>query len=633
MSKAKKKKTNKKKSTTKKKTTSKSSWLPWALAAAVLTILAMIPVFGTEFINYDDDLYATENPLILGFQIKQLFTEIYASQYSPLAMTLMAIQFKIFGVSAVPIKVMSVLLHAANVFLVFYMIQSLFKKKNLSFFVAALFGVCALQVESVAWLAASMKIGSYAFFFLLSLVAYIKYIDKKDKKWLGGSLVLFLMSCFCKEQAVALAPTLLAIDYLRNRSLLSKEVILEKIPFFIIALIFGIITLSASSSLENQQTIYAFGFGERFLLGLYALGTYFIKMILPYKLSFFYTYPIRGEIPITYYLMTLPVLAVLAGLYFAWRNNNKTVVFGLLFFAFNIGLTIFTQILSVRDVMMADRYVYIPAIGWFLLFGYFLNNFISKYTGKQAINYIGLAFILIMAFTTFQRSSVWKNSFTVFTDVIEKEKLSSGKINPYLALPYNNLGIWHRRNGQGDKAMESFNKAIERNKTYSKAFQNRGNIFFDRGNDKMALKDYNKGLALEPTAEKTLSSRGAVYARQGQYDKSLLDLTKAIEIDPNFVDALSNRALVYMQQNKYQEAINDFSRILSFQPNAGIYGSRGVCYGRLGQPEQALQDHNRAIQLDPNEGTFYRNRSVTYRSLGNEAQANQDLQKAQSLGK
>ncbi len=626
-----KKKPKKKVVKKKVKTPKKSNPFIWLGAALLVTLIAMLPIFGTELLNYDDELYISQNPFIQSFNIKALFTEFYQNQYSPFAMTLMAIQYKL-GLGTGTLKGISLLWHLLNVALVFLVIQRLFQKQNWAFFVAALFGVCTLQVEAVAWLTASMKIGTYAFFFLCALYFYVRYTEKQEKKWLGFAFGAFVLSCLCKEQAVAFTPTLLLVDYYKNRNWLSTTVLVEKIPFLIVSVLFGILTLQASAASEAQQTVFQYGFGERLLFALYTLGAYLTKMIAPFNLSFFYTYPIKGAIPVYFYVYAAIAIAILAVLVQAIRRQNKTVIFALLFFAFNIGLTIFTQLLSVRDVIMADRYVYIPAIGWFLFLAYVLEKIISPKIGQAVAQYIGLGLILILAVSTYNRTNVFKDSITVFSDVIEKEEYSDKK-NPYLALPYNNLGIAYKRTGDVQTAFQYFEKSINSGNSYARAFLNRGNIYFNAGDNNKALQDYNRTIELEPSNAKAYSGRGAINAQNGQLDVAMQDFNKAIELDPYFTDALSNRGLVYMQQQNYEASLADFSKILSFDPKAhDILSTRGVVYDRAGKQDLSIQDHTKAIQLQPNNGNYYLNRSYVYNKLGKRNLAKQDALTAKQLG-
>ncbi len=199
-------------------------WLLGLLGIA--TILVLHQVLGTEFINYDDDVYVTENPLILDFNmadLRGLFSTFYANQYSPVAMTIMGLEIKALGVNSVALKAVSVLLHLLNAWLVFALIKALFERFELALLTAAIFALHPLQVESVAWLAASMKIGTYSAFFLGSLLLYTKYLQSNKRGLYLYSVLLFLLSCFCKEQAVILPLILPFLDQVRTGKLIDRK--------------------------------------------------------------------------------------------------------------------------------------------------------------------------------------------------------------------------------------------------------------------------------------------------------------------------------------------------------------------------------------------------------------------------
>jgi protein O-mannosyl-transferase len=603
----------------------------------VILFLAYSPVLQTDFINYDDDIYITENPLIQNpsaANIQRLFTSYYYNQYSPVAMLLMAAQFKVFGSSAMALKAVSILLHLANVLLVFLFVRQLFRRFDYAFITAGLFGLHALQVESVAWLTASMKIGAYTLFFLGALLAYVRYLEKEEKKWLGLSLLLFLLSCFSKEQAIALAPTLLAIDYLRRRPLLSRQVLLEKLPFFLIALAFGIATLFVAEDMQSAEMVVYYNPWERLVFASFAFASYLAKLVLPLNLSAFYTYPLKGAIPFHYYLSLPIAAAVLYGLYYAWKKEQRLLVFGLLFFLINIFLTLLSQVLSVREVMMADRYVYLPSIGFFLLLAYGAERLTSRRPGWRRAAWGALALYgLLLAALTYQRAPVWKDSITLFTDVIEKGKLEQGKYNPFLALAYNNRGIARKEAGNTQAALEDYNLAIASNASYARAYLNRANIAFSAGQYEESLKDYNQSLQLDSTQAQAYSSRGSALASLNRLQQALEDFNRAVALDPNFADAVANRALAYYTLRQYAAALPDIDHYLSLQPGAAdMVNMKALSLLELNRLPEAEQEFNRAIQLDPSDGALYLNRSIFYNRTGRREQARQDALRAQALG-
>jgi protein O-mannosyl-transferase len=637
MSKAKQKTTRRKASAPTSATISKKAAL-LVLAGLMLAIfLAFSPVLKTDFINYDDDIYITENPLIQNLNaanLRLLFTDYYYNQYSPIAMVLMAVQFKVLGGSPAALKFISILLHLANTWLVFLFIRLLFKRFDYAIITAGLFGLHALQVESVAWLTASMKIGAYSLFFLGSLLAYLYYLQKKNTGLLILSVFLFLLSCFSKEQAIALAPVLLAIDYLKERQLLSRAVLLEKVPFFLIALVFGFVTLSVKEDMQSAQMVVYYSAWERLVFASFAFASYLAKLVLPLNLSAFYTYPLKGAIPAHYFLTPIVAAAALYALYYAWKKDQRIIAFGILFFLINIFLTILSQVMSVREVLMADRYVYLPSIGFFLLAAYGIGQLSKRGPELQKIAWGSLAvYGLVLASLTYQRAQVWGNSITLFSDVIEKGQVEQGKYNPFLALAYNNRGIARKNAGDIQGALADYSQAIASNANYARAYLNRANVAFSAGQFEESLKDYNLSLQLDSTQAQAYSSRGSALASLNRLNPALEDFNRAIALDPNFADAVANRALTYYTLRQFALALPDIDHYLSLQPGAAdMVNMKALSLLELNRLPEAEEAFNRAIQLGPNDGSLYLNRSIFYNRTGRKAQALQDAQRAQALG-
>src|SRR6266403_6044759 len=296
--------------------------LLWLCLVLVATFAAYLPVLRGGFTNYDDGLYILENPMIRNLDwghLKDIFSTIYQNQYAPIATLIMAIEVKVFGVTPAPLKAVAVLVHIVNTVLVFQLIRQLFKRFDYAIITAGLFALNTVQVESVAWLAGSMKIGAYSLFFLAALLAYVRYLQDKHRGWFGVSLFPFLLSCLCKEQAIALPATLLAIDYLYGRRLRDRVMILEKTPFFIVSMIFAAVTLSLSGKMQGQQMVNYYSAAERFVFACFSVISYLLKLILPVNLSAYYTYPLRGSIPSYYFATPIFVLFALSALWFFWQ--------------------------------------------------------------------------------------------------------------------------------------------------------------------------------------------------------------------------------------------------------------------------------------------------------------------------
>jgi hypothetical protein len=208
-----------------------------------------------DYVRWDDDWYIQENPQILELSpgsISDLFTTFFKGQYSPVSTLILGIQYHLSGGTPALLHFFSLLFHLANTLLVFIFIRKISDRFYVALFTAALFALHPMQVEAVAWISAQ-KVILYTFFFLASMILYLRYIEKQGYTWYLYSILAFLLSFFSKEQAVMLPVTLIGIDYLLGRDLLSKRVIMEKVPFLILSVIMGVVTIYSSRTGEFYQ--------------------------------------------------------------------------------------------------------------------------------------------------------------------------------------------------------------------------------------------------------------------------------------------------------------------------------------------------------------------------------------------
>jgi tetratricopeptide (TPR) repeat protein len=615
----------------------------WLILALVLSLVSYTNIYDNDYLNYDDDIYVTENPPLRNLDFGALYGETYQNQYSPLAMTIVGMEFKAND-SLGFIRFMSVLFHLACVAMVFFTFRLLFTDDIQAGLLALLFGVHPLQVESVAWLAASFKIGSFAFFFLLAMWAYLRYKQTNKQSFQVLTFVSFLASCMCKEQAVVFPMVLIALDYFKGENILKLKTWLSKAPYFALSIIFGIITLRSTQGDEVLQKVYEFGIGERFMFACYGVGMYVIKSIVPYSLSMFYTYPVKEHIPGYFYLFPILVLGIVGLAVWAYKRDQRWLFFGIAFFLINVVLAALTAVMSVRDVIMADRYVYLPLLGVFFIVIHLVWKL--KERGQSYAPYTLVVLALIYAGMSFSRVDVFQNTITLFSDVIEKESFED-RLNPYLALPFNNRGIVYKRTGQLDLAMADYESAIAADEGYASGYLNRGNVRFDaamrtqqqEGKAAEAKKlmdlakaDYDKTLTLEKNP-RAYSARGAIFASRKQYAEAIADLSSAIEGDKYFVDAYSNRALTYLEMGEFDKAIADCDHIVSVSPNrAPMYELRGHIKNQNKDFAGAVLDFNTAISLDANQAGYYFNRAFAKSRMQDFAGAKIDAQKAKSMG-
>jgi tetratricopeptide (TPR) repeat protein len=351
----------------------------------------------------------------------------------------------------------------------------------------------------------------------------------------------------------------------------------------------------------------------------YSLMAYLKIMIMPVNLAPFYNTPesvneIRGLF--FYLLLTLGFIALTI-----WSaKKQKLILFGIMFFFISISLSFALQIVSIRDSLIYDRYLYLALPGFFLALMILLNRIF-----KRDFSLLLVLILVPFVYGTVQRVQVFSNSETLWTDAINKNYN-----NP---LAYNNRGHFYRQNDRIDEALADYNEALKINPNYYLSLNNRGKVYFDRGQVDQAMADFNKSLSVAPRFVSALSNRGAAHAARGDFDASLVDLNLALEIEPLNTNSLSNRALIYYSLNQFENAIADITTYLSVKPDdADMLNLRSLCYNRLDRDQEALADLNRAIQLTPSQGVFWQNRSFLLNKMGDKTGALRDIRQAEALG-
>jgi tetratricopeptide (TPR) repeat protein len=506
------------------------------------------------------------------------------------------------------------LLHLLNTFLVFLLVRRLTQNNLLAIMTFILFGVHTLHVESVAWVAERKDV-LYSFFFLLSLTIYTTYATGRKTLYYGLSLLFFLLSLLTKGQAVVLVAILPFIDYMMGRKWFSLKVLSEKLPFFLLSLIFGWIAFRAQESASFLHFEYV-SLPERVAFASFGLTQYLIKSILPISLSAYYPYPARlnGNIPVFYwfYLITIPVVVICS--YFLFKRS-KIYAFGLgMFFLCLLPLL---QLIPVGGAIMADRYFYMASVGLMLCFAFGLLE-IRNITIRYALF---ILFGLVLSFLSFSRCKVWKDDLTLWDDV-------TGKYD-HCQLGYYNRGLAHFQRKLWDNAIADYSRAIEIDPKYTDAYYSRGLIYDNFSQWNQAIADYSKAIEIDPIYIRAYNERSIIYGKTGQLDKAIADCSKAIEIDPKSAEVFDNRGLAYGYLGQWDKAIADYTRAIEINAkSAQAYDNRGVAYLNLNQPDKAVADCSNAIKIDPDYAKAYNDRGFSYSILKQYDKAAEDYSKA-----
>ncbi len=594
----------------------------WLLLVLVLLVTSLFfwPVLKNDFVNWEDDVNITHNPYVKELNaanIKNIFTQTLTGGYRPLATLSFAIEYHFFGLKPGVYHFNNLLLHLLCTMLVFIFLRKLGTGLFITTVAALLFGIHPMRVESVAWITERKDV-LYGFFYLLAMIGYIAFVKKRKPVFYILALLAFVFSLMSKIQAVTLPLVLILIDYNFSGRFRFRQII-DKIPFFLLSLvtgIYGIYILGSQGSLETNTVLPFF---QRIFIGTYSFCAYLIKSVWPYELSAIYPNPVK--LSVLFYISAAGVL-LLAFLVYKSGRHRKELVFGTLFFLFNIVFML--QIVGAGQAFMADRFSYLSYIGLFFLIAWALNFLFTSRRSAYGIAVAGI-YLTALGLTTWNRTLVWRNSETLFTDVLKKY--------PNSAIAHNNLGLYYRDQNQNEKAIAAYSRSIETNPAGYLGYSNRGEAWFEMGEIDKALVDMDMAIKLNPDNSKALSNRGAIWGYKKEYKLALDDLNKAIALDTRNHQAYRNRLLVYFSLGDYEKASADATSCLEINPgDAAVLNQRGLCFDRLNRNEDALADFNEAIRLDPGKGTYYQNRSYLLSKTGDFQGALKDILKAKELG-
>lgn len=617
---------------------SENTLLPM-LVALIVTFLVYIPSLSNQFVNWDDDVNILENPNLEVFNAESVKNIFHLEKgnvignYNPLTIFTFAVEKHFVGENPKLYHINNLILHLVCVFLVYRLMLLLQLSPIAAMFVALLFGIHPMRVESVAWVTERKDV-LFGAFFLGALCLYTRYIKEgmKDKKLIFFCIGLFILSLLSKIQAVALPLTMLAVDYYYKRPL-KLNLIIEKIPFFLLSLAFGLLgiySLKMQGSLDDDVTQY--GFAQRLLIGGYSWVVYLIKSIVPYKMVCMYPYP--KTLTWHFYVTPFIALGTLAGAFWAFKNEKRGLFFGFLVFFFNVVFML--QILGAGQGFIADRFTYIPYLGLFFIVGYYLNEF--QKSDSPIANYLkyGLgAYLLVSAFLSFKQIKTWENGGTLWTHAIENLETTT--------LPYNNRGNYYRdKKKDFKKAIVDYDKAVSISPNKASQYNSRGKTHFDMGNVPKAIADYRKAIQLSEGDEKQESEAefyvnlGAALGASGDINGAIQALNKGVETDPEFANSYLNRSLAFNQTGQYEKAHADIEKYLGFKPyNAEMWYELGLVSRIIRKYDQSISGFTKAIQYGPNNknvGLFYYQRGRTYATMNQAAKAKADLNQAKNMG-
>jgi len=571
----------------------RTSLLPWILPVVLITGVCLSPMLKNGFTNWDDEYYVVQNALLRGPDWVGIFSTSVVSNYHPVTVATLAFNYSMTQLDPSSYLITNLLLHLINTGLVFYFIWLISGKKLMvAAFSAIVFGIHPMHVESVAWVSERKDV-LYTLFFLLSLIKYWRFLTDGKNKNLIYCFLFFALSILSKPAAIILPFVLLLLDYWHNRKF-TKGVLLEKIPFLLVSTGFAIATFAIQSKTAVASLDY-YPLWTRFFFATYSSMMYIFRFFIPYPLSAFHPFPMTRSMDWSMILSPAFMLALLALVWF--KRKNKLLVFSFFFFMINVALVL--QFVSIGGTLLSERYTYVPYIGLAFMIGMLLDKY-SASVNRWLLWGVPAVALLVFCVITFQRTKVWKNSETLWTDAIKHFPGApvprTNRAN-YLISASSAVKDKVRQNEMLQTALEDCNASVKSNANHAKAYENRQNVYLRLNKDTLALMDATTLIRLEPGNRLGYYVKGESYRRLKVPDSALIYLNKCLEISPNADFALDTRgSLLVNDYQKYNEALVDFNKAILLNPNGNYFLNRSICYYKLGQVDKAKADAIVAIQ-------------------------------------
>ena len=617
---------------------------------SLLLILTIITVYGQvknfDFVGYDDQEYITENSHIQnGLTLENIiwaFTTFHSTNWHPLTWLSHMLDCELYGLNPMGHHLTNLLLHTMNTILLFIVLELMTGAIWKSAFVAALFALHPLHVESVAWVSERKDVLS-AFFGVLTMGAYYRYVKGPDFKNYVLVIVFLGLGLMAKPMLVTLPFVLLLLDFwplkrfhFKDNYLIQPEkvthyvtrkiyrLIFEKFPLFILVVMSSVLTFFAQKSGGAVIVLEKLSLKNRIANALVSYVDYAFKMFWPNKLAVFYPHPgntlhewqIFGAV----FLITCAcILAILTA------RKYPYIVIGLFWYLGTLVPVI--GLVQVGEQAMADRYTYIPLIGLFIVVAWGASDLFRKWhIRKIYLSVIAMIILSALTVRTYFQIGYWKNGVALFEHAIKvtennfkaHNNLATAlgqtdldraifhykeavRINPRYVTALGNLGLAFFNKGNYDEAISYFTKALKINPKKVDMRMDLANIFFLEGKHEEAISQYREIIKTDSKNANAHFNLALMLSDQKKFYQAELHFKEALKINPNHERAHYYLANIELKQGKLKEASSHLAEAIKIKPDyVQAYNKIGLVLFKQGKLNKAKVFFSKAIQLDPN---------------------------------
>jgi len=515
---------------------------------AIITFAGYWQVHQFEFINFDDNVYVSENVVVQSGLTKEGFFWAFSTKYfglwNPLVWLSFMADYQFYGLNAGGYHVTNLILHILSTLLLFRLFSTMTGEIWKSAFVAAFFALHPLHVESVAWVSERKDVLS-AFFWMLTLCLYVFYTEKQSIKRYLLIVFSFVLALLSKPMVVTLPLIMILLDYwplkrFENQNRLSDTIVWqlrEKLPFIVLSAVLIAFTLYVPN--EQQAFEKSFSVMSRLANAPVAFVTYVAKTFWPQDMTIFYPFP--SHIPVWQIIGSVLLIIIMTAAVMVTVKRLPHLFVGWVWFIITIAPVI--GILQIGDFAMADRYHYLPSIGIAMMLAWGIPHFIKhEVLRKYILLPVALVFLASLAFLAWQQCAYWKNNIELWNHAIQATE------DNYMA--HNNLASALLEKGETEKAMHHYHKAIDINH-YPAAYYNIGIIYYRLGQDQQSIDYFKKAIHEKADYAAAYFNLGIVYQMLGLQQQALEQYNEATRLLPSHANAYNNKAFILLNSGNY----------------------------------------------------------------------------------
>ena len=591
-----------------------------SLCLAVITLLSFQEVRNNDFINFDDLSYVTENPHVQGGLSYEGFmwamTTSHASNWHPLTWLSLMADYELFWLNPAGYHWTNLLFHMANAVLLFLLLNGMTGALWRPAFVAALFAVHPLHVESVAWVAERKDVLS-AFFWMLTIGAYVRYVRHPVLSRYLAILLAFMLGLLAKPMLVSLPFVLLLLDYWPLRRFRFGELsglsqlIVEKVPLFIFSGASALVTFLVQKNSEAVMSLEFLSVGMRLANAFVSYGAYVVKTFWPSGLAIFYPHP--GTWPVWQVVWSVVLVVAVTVCAVGCIRRYPYGVVGWLWYLGTLVPVI--GLVQVGSQSISDRYTYIPLIGLFIMVVWGVADLLRGWRYGRALGVAAATAVLsaLMVVTWFQVQR-WRDSITIFTHALQ---VTEGN---YLA--HNNIGMALKKVHRSEDAKGHFRAAINIKPNYAPAYNNLGYLLTREGRIEEGIQFYLKALDIRRDNVDVLFNLGEALASLERIEEAIVWYREALGYKPNSPEVHNNLAVALTKKGRLNEAASQYHEALRLKPDhAGAHNNLAMVLAEQGLLTEAIMHFREALKLQPDYANAHYNlgRALEHKGMFEEA--------------